>query len=479
LQQLAGLSNLESKQLSDDYLESLLDRFSKDENWSAYEQAQNEELIRVYELPCKVGRLDATNVPCYKRVDELFKHGYTKQRRSDLTQIKVMLVSLDPLSMPLCSLVASGSDGDDPHYVPAIEQGQKSLPKEGMLYIGDSKMSKKSTRIFIAKSNNFYITPLSQKQYSKSVFNKMILELNQETDKYIGVKDDKEQLIARVYEMEPTIQSEIGTKFKFKERRIMVQSLALASKQINKFQNLINKTVEQIEERFEFRQGRKIFSTIEEAQDFVQKILAKYKVADFLDFELYQSKTKYKKIYPIKCKLNKKKQAIENYESCCGYRLYATNMSEEKFLAQEVVPYYRQQYRIEQNFHQLLNKITHLLPVYLKKTNRIIGLVRLLVLALKFVTISQQQVRKKLKKTKSYLQGLVPGNAGKKVYTPTYSLCLKIFRNINIVQLIKEKKSNFMAEPLKQSQLKILELLDIPTTVYNQLSGTANCNRRS
>ncbi len=63
----------------------------------------------------------------------------------------------------------------------------------------------------------------------------------------------------------------------------------------------------------------------------------------------------------------------------------------------QMVEYYRQEYRIEQQFHKLLTKTTDLLPINLKNETRIIALLRLVMLALQFVTLIQYSIRKNSK----------------------------------------------------------------------------------
>ena len=64
----------------------------------------------MYDLKPKCVRLDGTTVSGYWRVTEdgLFQLGHSKDHRPDLPQLKVMQAALDPLGMPLATLVASG-----------------------------------------------------------------------------------------------------------------------------------------------------------------------------------------------------------------------------------------------------------------------------------------------------------------------------------------------------------------------------------
>ena len=86
------------------------------------------------------------------------------------------------------------------------------------------------------------------------------------------------------------------------------------------------------------------------------------------------------------------------------------------------------------------------MPVYLNKANRINikALIRLLLIALKYVSLIQMQVRQKLENTKQTLKELYPGNPGRKTDKPTTKMLLKAFEYITLVIITIEhyRKSN-------------------------------------
>jgi len=168
IRRLLEVEQLDSKQFSDDYLGSLLDQFEDSARWESYEVTQNSYLIEVYNLPTREVRLDSTTAPSFRPAEGLFQYGYSKQKRSDLPQLKLMLASLDPLGMPIASLGVEGNRADDLLYIDIIEKAQKSLPPKDMLYIGDTKLGTLDNRHFIAMSENHYLCPLSKKYFSQA-----------------------------------------------------------------------------------------------------------------------------------------------------------------------------------------------------------------------------------------------------------------------------------------------------------------------
>ena len=88
--------------------------------------------------------------------------GQFGQRKDDPTrpQIKVMLGALDPLGMPLATEVLSGERADDGLYIPIIERIRTGLQTPGLLFVGDGKMSALETRTYLARHQDFSLSPL-------------------------------------------------------------------------------------------------------------------------------------------------------------------------------------------------------------------------------------------------------------------------------------------------------------------------------
>lgn len=484
--ELLDIPQLKGSDLSDDYLCQVLERFSQDDPWLSYEVAQNKQLIEVYDwssISMQVARLDATNIPSYRQASADFQHGYSKQRRSDLPQLKSMLVSLDPFSMPLCSISAAGNQADDVLYVPAIKQAQKSLPSEQMLYIGDTKMGTYSTRDYLAQSDNYYLCPLSQKYYGKAQLRHWVEHAAEKANNIQAIYSTKQgqqtvQHVADVLHVEEQLRQVKETGFTYSEWLIVVKSLDLANRQIYKFHDRLNQAQQVIEERFVIKRGRKTLVDLPKAQQFIDQVLKKYQVQHMFKAHLSIADNKHRGMYPVQCRLVRLEDQIKDYELTCGCRVYATNANTEKLPVDKVVQLYREQYRIEQNFHQLFNKITHLLPIYLSKPSRIKGLIRVLIVALKVANLTQHQLRNKLKHRLKYLTNLVPGNPGRKVFNPTFSLLMRAFKSFEVVLIRSPQLQNqqhiIHPKPLNSIQKNILDLLDIDHGLYSNLFMSKN-----
>jgi transposase len=148
------------KDFADDRLADVLRHLSQDaaclqagrQVWEEVERRLGQRLIRVYDLRSDRVRVDGTSVAVYHDPEEettLFRHGQSKDHRPDLAQFKMMLGALDPLGLPLATLVVPGDAADDPLYEPVITRARQIVGQGGRLYIGDCKMAARKTRALL------------------------------------------------------------------------------------------------------------------------------------------------------------------------------------------------------------------------------------------------------------------------------------------------------------------------------------------
>lgn len=98
------------KDFTDDRLADILKYLSQDNVWEEVEDQLGRHLVSVYDLHQEPVRLDSTTASVYHDTEGnvLFRHGYSKDHRPDLPQFKVMLGALDPMGLPLATLLLAG-----------------------------------------------------------------------------------------------------------------------------------------------------------------------------------------------------------------------------------------------------------------------------------------------------------------------------------------------------------------------------------
>lgn len=471
---------LSAKDLTDDRLGALLDRFSDKSQWDVFEHAHNQKLIKIYSLGIQdqAIRLDAFITQSHRQASDEFQYGYSKHHRADLPQLKTMMAALDPVSMPLYCVTVPGNTSDDDLYVPIIEELIANLPLVNQLFVGDSKMGNFTIRQHIQSNQHYYLTPLNRKQCTKEELAKYLEEQPSELVTIWDKKKNKEgQIKAQAFEKLVTVKDE-STQYSWQERRVLVYSPAYAKRLKDSFEDRIAKAVAALEVILVPKSGRKKLKTHSDVVVKVDQILKKYQVEKMIDVQINErietkrirghlnrpTRTESISHFTIECKINQEK--VDQHCRKLGWQIYACNAPADFLNTEQIVLCYRNEYKIEHKFDELLNRVTSLMPVYLKKPNRIKALIQLLILALKYVSLIQFQVRTKLKTTKQTLKELYPGNPGRTTDRPTTNMILRAFRNITLVIVSFENKTFVKISDLKPIQLKILEALNIPPETY-------------
>lgn len=467
---------LEAKHFQDDRLGLVLEYFSRDESWLSAQQQFNERLLRIYDLRTEVVRLDSAHATSFRPEDELFRYGARKKHQANLPQLKTMLAAMDPIGLPLSCLTVSGERADDNLYIETLQRARRSLPKQGLLYVGDSKLGNSANFAFIASSDNYYLSPLSKTQYSPDELRQSLEQLEDDPMEVLDAQG--ENTIALVSELKPRVRTydqASGQAFSWLERLFLVRSPDQAKRQGKKLLKNIRQAKIKLAERFVPRQGRKIFRVGQEqkAQAFIQRTLKQFKVHKWLEVDLLAgvADAKQKQAPILKVAIRERTQAIQDAVRLMGWRAFATNAPASLLDGEKLIHCYRREYLIEQQFHRLLSKTTALLPIYLQKPNRIKALIRLLLPALQFSAMIQHQVRQRLKQTKKYLNDIIPGNPGRKVDRPTCKAMLKTFCGVAAVWVVLEPgQIRAQISHLRPVNIQILNLLGLAGDLYEQFA---------
>ena len=469
-----------AKDLTDDKLGALLDRISDKSQWDVFEHAHNQKLIQVHSLGLEreAIRLDAFITQSHREASGDFQFGYAKHHRADLPQLKTMMAALDPISIPLYSVTVPGNTSDDDLYLPVIDELIANLPLVNQLFVGDSKMGNSAIRQYIQSKQHYYLSPLNRKQCTKE---ELANYLDEQPAELVTIWDDPQdkeaQIKAKAFEKMVTMTDEL-TQDRWQERRVFVFSPAYAKRLKDSFDDRIAKSIAALNLILVPKSGRKKLKTRSAVDVKVNQILKKYQVEGMIDIQIDERvetrtirghlhrPTRVESIshFTIDCKVNQEK--VDQHYQKLGWQIYACNAPVDLLNTEQIVLCYRNEYKIEHKFDELLNRVTSLMPVFLKKPNRIKALIQLLLLALKYVSLIQFQVRTQLKTTKQTLKELYPGNPARATDSPTTNMILRAFRNITLVIISIENKTVVKISDLKPIQLKILEALNIPPEIY-------------
>src|SRR3954453_12176032 len=131
---------------------------------------------------------------------------------------------------------------------------------------------------------------------------------------------------------------------------------------------------------------------------------------------------------------------------------------------------YRGQYRIEDDWSRLKGRSLSLTPVYLQDEERIQGLVSLLSLALRVLTLVEWVARERLRQERARLQGIYAGQPGRKTDRPGAELLLGVLKTISISVVEVNGRIHALLSPLTAVQKRLLELWDLPPDLYEDVA---------
>ena len=108
--------------------------------------------------------------------------------------------------------------------------------------------------------------------------------------------------------------------------------------------------------------------------------------------------------------------------------------------------------------------------MYVQRDDHRVGLVRLLTIALRVLTLLEGVVRKNLKEQKKELTGLYAGNPKRRTDQPTAEHLLKAFDEVTLTIIYTSSLAHRHITQLSPLQQQILSLLGFTPAIYSQLT---------
>ena len=485
---------------TDDRLTLLLRRLSKPATWQSIETDLGRNILRVYELKPKQVRLDPTTVSGNHAggEDSLFEFGHSKDDPT-LRQVKVMVATLDPLGLPLVSQVVAGSTADDPLYIPAVDRVLQIIDGIGLLFVGDSKMSALPTRAHIHHLNQRYLCPLALTGKTAEEMNQWIEAANRGDyalqPVYLKNDQGKRKQLAEGYVFERTVSAEISADDQTEVEEWIEQVFIVRSE---RYRQAMQKGLDGRLQRARDKllaltpppaRGKRQFQDETELTKAAGAILKAHEVEELLTYTFERQEkrqTKYlgrgrgnaerpkREIVTVRYQITavvRQEEAITAIQKTFGWRAYVTNAPAEQLTLEQAVLTYRDEWLIEHGFHRLKGAPLSLDPLFVKRDDQVVGLINLLSMAVRFLTLLEFVVRRKLKQNQEKLTGLIENNPKKGIDNPTTERLLKMFNDVTLT-IVRMPDQTLIRHitPLTPLQTRILELLGLSAAVYTRLA---------
>jgi transposase len=231
------------------------------------------------------------------------------------------------------------------------------------------------------------------------------------------------------------------------------------------------------------RRGKKKLTSVDQWEASVAAILKRYRTDGL--FKINLQITKHQKT--TRKYLDRQPQTIEStsinldfeiLESAVtqqikllGWRVYVTNQTSDLLPLKKAVRCYRDEYLTERGFGRLKGFPLSLTPIYLQREDHITGLIRLLSIGLRALTLLEFQIRSNLQENNEKLEGLYTGNPKRSTARPTAELILAAFKDITLMLIEVKNEVYAHLTHLSTLQQRILSLLGFPIAIYTQLDG--------
>jgi transposase len=451
---------MRASEFNDDRLGRLLTDLGSGETAEAIEREMSAHCVRYYRLKTEQAtvRIDTTSVAVHGDDDGegVIAYGYSKDHRPDLKQFKVLMATLDPLGLPLLTQLVAGNSSDDGCYVPAYEEAIKTTGTDIMV-IGDSKMSALATRAHLHSGGSRYLTPLALVGNTKA-------DLTQWVDAAVTgrvvltrVKSASAVPLGRGYEVvrEQTYRAEErALTVTWQERVLVMQSKAYArSQEAGLRQRLTTARTSLTALTAGKGKGHRRYTTAAALHAACHSILEKHGVVGLLTVTLEGERQTHmvhahcgrpsnptpqppprlmEEVRYHVSKIHLDSQALAARIARLGWRAYVTNAPAQAWRLNDVVLAYRGEWRIEHGFHLLKGSPLSLAPVYLTKTEHIRGLLCLLSLAVRALTLIRYTVSQALHQAGETLKGLSPVYPHVKTQSPSAAMILAAFASLTL-----------------------------------------------
>ena len=489
---------IEPLDFSDDRLSHLLKHLSKPPYWHAIERDLNERSIAIYDMSQDVIRCDATTVSSDHEVTEggLVQFGHSKDDPTR-PQIKVMMGSLDPLGMPLATAVLSGERADDGLYIPIMERIRTGLQTPGLLFVGDCKMSALDTRAYLARHQDFYLSPLPLTGATAEAMDAWVTEgVRQgkmgELERIVRTNDRGHTVLAAEgYEFERTCEAPgaAGDAAAWHERVLMVRSPMHAEQQATGLEKRLYHAETKLATLTPPRgRGKRQITDEATLLGAIDLVCTEHRVDGLLSVtwekqveqtshyvgrgrgSVHREKRVSEKTRYHITHIARQADPIAALRQRFGWKAFVTNATPQQLSLQEAVLCYRNEYRVERIFNRLKSRV-HIAPLFVKLNDQIEGLTYLLTLGVRVLTVMEFVLRRVLQTDQTKLPGLHPEHKTKMTDQPTAERILQAFADISLTIIKTAAGEDILRRLTSLSRLQedILQRLGLGATLYAQL----------
>ncbi len=400
------------------------------------------------------------------------KRGHSKEHRPDLRQLVYSLCVTADGAVPVHFKAYDGNQTDDGIHLETWSRLRSLLQHPRFIYVADCKLCTEKNLRRIDAERGFFVTVVPRTRSEVETFTDAVLAGDVRWEEILRKRADRDKKAFDViecavgpyhlregfrlhwYRSSQKKKRDKQDRDERIERTIeRLESLDLKRMRGPKTDASIGKRVNEIIAQ----QGATEWITVEIKWDAVEKFKAITRGKPTAD-------TTFRRIIQQVPRLHvaTKEENIARSAAMDGTFPLTTNTKEKPV---DVFNIYKYQPRIEKR-HAMLKSTLEVAPIWLKKNTRIEALMFLEFIAQMVAALIERALRQKMVENKiEILCSLPEGRASK---TPTIEQVLRLFENQSKHALYDgDRPIRQFADPLTPVQSQILQLLSIPTAVYD------------
>lgn len=399
------------------------------------------------------------------------KRGHSKNHRPDLKQLVYNLCACSDGAVPVHFKSYDGNQTDDGIQWETWLSLKSLLQSPDFVYVGDSKLCVEETMRKIDGAHGRFVTVVPRTRVEVSEFAEELFSGEVRWERILRKRSNRKAMEFDTFDLAVGLHR-LREGFSI----YWYRSSQKKKRDAKDRKERIARALEKIES-LDFRRGRGP-KTEKALRKRVDKILARYKVTRWIDFEIKfdieqsfkavtrgkpTDETRFRRVTKKIPRLHIKQNAdaISRSKVMDGIFPLTTNTKEKPV---DVLTIYKYQPRLEKR-HSMLKSTLEVAPVWIKSNVRIEALMFVEYLAQMTAALIERELRKQMASQKVELLNSLP--EGRPSRTPTIEQVLRLFENRSRNDLYENRKRiKTFAKPLTTVQAKILSLLGVPTAAY-------------
>jgi transposase len=465
--------------LNDDRLGRVLDAVAKSNRKTIFFRVAL-RMIKIFELNCQHVHQDTTTVKlCGRyhnwRTEPQAELGYSKDHRPDLKQLVLGINVVGDGAVPIAHEVYRGSRTDDSVHSSNWDRLRRLLQTSDFIYTADSKLCTDANLRHIEFYRGQYITVMPRTWKEDRSFRELArqgeikwrLILTRDNNRHPRHVTDK------YYTATGTYQTDSG------RRLVWIKSTQKAETDQEIRTQQIEKTLAALEQLNTKLNKRKL-KRLREIKRAVKELLVEHETDELIQCSIQQraivtksylkrgrptadtpTKTHRRVEYQIAWEMNQVE--VTKQARTDGVFPLLTNNKEKP--AREILEIYKYQSFLE-NRHSQLKTHLEVAPVYLKKPERVLALLDLVMLSLCIATLMERDLRNGMKHQNVTSIPIYPEE--RECENPTAHSIMRAFQEVEKFELADRdgNVTEYFPAKLTPLQKQVLNLMGVPLTLY-------------